>query len=276
MKCFGEDLPQCCIQLYYILSYGDENSFVIYVSILLTVTSLVISFIAFLIATASILSNTDMKSLRESGVIDNYSAKLAFRRTQDETGGAIQETSIDNEKIKEEFKNRISAVKHMPRDTVYQKNVAERNFAALMIDLKKKLGNNDSSIIELSQIHESCERSSFASLDRELLDNQVSNIGPEEKNPFDRIKSQTPPNLTRDHDNPVNDDSFSKRIYSMETPKENKKSKFRFGNNKIASELPSLNFKKEDTFGHQEAPIPVNNTLGDDLDITTPTWFKQK
>ena len=76
LKWFWEDIPQFCIQMLYIFLSTRKPSFVIYISILSSIGCLIISFIAFIIATTSILSNTDMNSLREARVIHNFVPKI--------------------------------------------------------------------------------------------------------------------------------------------------------------------------------------------------------
>ena len=63
LKCFTEDTPQFIIQLYFILSTEGTSSFTVYVSIFFSICSLIISVIAFIIATTSILSNDQMKEI---------------------------------------------------------------------------------------------------------------------------------------------------------------------------------------------------------------------
>ena len=77
LKCFGEDIPQFIIQIIFIFSIHDASSSVVYFAMGSSLVSLTISFIAFLIATSSILSNKDLEKLREAGVITNFSKIVA-------------------------------------------------------------------------------------------------------------------------------------------------------------------------------------------------------
>ena len=75
IKCFCEDLPQFSIQVYYVISReeGKITSPLILMSMSSSLISLIISFIAYIIATSSILSNRDLEELKRLGILKNFS-----------------------------------------------------------------------------------------------------------------------------------------------------------------------------------------------------------
>mmetsp|Transcript_15803 Transcript_15803/g.13821 ORF Transcript_15803/g.13821 Transcript_15803/m.13821 type:complete len:300 (-) Transcript_15803:204-1103(-) len=75
IKCFSEDVPQCLIQVYYVLTTKNPDSLAVYLSILFSVLSVIISFVSFLRATTSKLANVEMNNIQETGIVANYGNK---------------------------------------------------------------------------------------------------------------------------------------------------------------------------------------------------------
>lgn len=72
---FFENLPQVTILIIYLFLENGTSSFIVYMSMWSSIASWTISFIAFTLATSSILSNRDLEELRKSGVIKNMESK---------------------------------------------------------------------------------------------------------------------------------------------------------------------------------------------------------
>ena len=113
--------------IYIYLNNKNQSSipFVVYLSVAMSVISLIISFVAFIIATTSILSNRDMHKLKESWVISNYSSNKS--------------SSIENPKEKEvneqaSIQHRIEENKSMLHDSDEQKDNFERMRSKMKID----------------------------------------------------------------------------------------------------------------------------------------------
>lgn len=73
LRAFGEDFPQFAIQAIYLLYVQGNTSYIVFVSIFFSLVSAIMSCIAFFTTRASILSNKDMRQLKESCIIKNYS-----------------------------------------------------------------------------------------------------------------------------------------------------------------------------------------------------------
>ena len=128
LKSFCEDLPQFIIQMIYIyLNNRNESNipFVVYMSVFMSVVSLIISFIGFLIATTSILSNKDMSKLKTSWIIKNYSEDNLSSLDY------IKEKEI-NDQI--DLHHKLDEFRRMPHETEEQKNKYERMRSEIKID----------------------------------------------------------------------------------------------------------------------------------------------
>lgn len=121
---------------------GDKTSYVVYLAMLFSLVSAIISVIAFFVSKTSILSNEDMQLLKESCIIKNYSALEDQPLTKEER---------DLSKIEEEFDRRLSWIKQMPRCTPDQCDLYERRMTSFKIDYEHALGEyKDNAQLSLS------------------------------------------------------------------------------------------------------------------------------
>jgi hypothetical protein len=169
VKCFFEDLPQCCLQAWFLISERGTKSFIVYISILFSVSSFIISFICFLIATTSILSNEDYKKIKESGIITNFTAP-AESISSDSTAPTLRKkegqsfASSNTKKFLtfqksatnvafERFKEKISRIRSIPHKTKKAKELREKMIAKLREENKDNI-EKDSFKVELDKIDE--------------------------------------------------------------------------------------------------------------------------
>ena len=130
--------------MYYILN-EENDSFAVYMSITLSSTSLVISFIAFLIATTSILSNDQLDEIVDSGVVTNIEAKRIEEEKKEQLEKEAKEDknwkskeAEDALKERKELQDRISNIENMPGDTSKQKAKRDHAWFRLRVDLDNR------------------------------------------------------------------------------------------------------------------------------------------
>lgn len=146
LKWFFEDMPQFWIQLYFILATEGTSSPLVYLSIFFSSTSLVMSFIAFLIATTSILSNRDMKELKESGVITN------FEKSESPT---VPDLNDEHHEKKRWFlaKSRLDDIMKMPAKTRKEKENKDKRMAEVQMEF-----NDVPDLTELAQLQQTQDK----------------------------------------------------------------------------------------------------------------------
>ena len=135
-------------------------SFVVFLSVSLSVFSLIVSFIAFIIATTSILSNKDMHKLKESGIITNYSADIS---------SSLDYLKKKEEQEKENIEHKLKEIQQMPLNTELQKD----NFEHLRSEIKIDFHHAYNIALKRMEIESSVkDKDNFENeLDAELLDN---------------------------------------------------------------------------------------------------------
>ena len=131
-KWFLDDLPRFGLKMWYLFLTTDKKSFMIPLSIGIGLASLIISFVSFVIATTSILSNKDLQKLKESGAILNFTKESQPKELQDE---------IDK-KLENEFEHRLTLIKKLPRKTIDQKDERNKLFATFKMDYHNYFGSN--------------------------------------------------------------------------------------------------------------------------------------
>uniref|UniRef100_A0A7S3KFH2 Uncharacterized protein n=1 Tax=Euplotes crassus TaxID=5936 RepID=A0A7S3KFH2_EUPCR len=155
LKCFFEDLPQFFIQLYFIIS-NEKDSLTVYMSIFISCCSLVISFIAFLIATTSILSNEKLDYIMKQGVVRNI--EYNTNRPED-----IEDSDTQREKELQELhdqKDLLSEIESLPTENKEQKLYKDkmRFQAKYKMEVESEFGRHSER--ELRSIQEELEEAS--------------------------------------------------------------------------------------------------------------------
>ncbi|CAI2368568.1 unnamed protein product [Moneuplotes crassus] len=162
LKCFTEDLPQFWIQLYYIISEEGTKSVTVYVSIFFSSCSLVISFIAFLIATTSILSNEKLEYIKNQGIVRNIHVEDPNKSNESKD----PQTKRNKEKQEiQETQNRISKIENMPTDNKTQRMKRAKLWFKALVELEEKNEEEEYSMPSMSdslksiqeELHEASE-----------------------------------------------------------------------------------------------------------------------